>query len=235
MKKKMATIKYKVFESELEKYFKAERHLITEDLIRYIFVKIHNSNKAQIEVPYIRTKSPATSIKIKPTCLSYFNNSLARADLYYEKNSSGITDGESDVVIEYKFHRCTKYSNNCTTSKIGSVFADLNRLSVLENNEKYLIYVFDQNMQNYFSRGLIPDSPRGYFDINQINVGDIYNISPSLSKNPEFFGGDFSKNALKGFDGRIVPDMSAFNYKIQLEYAGKFPNVDFYTVIYKVL
>ena len=229
----MAKINYSDYVSQLENYFSSISKLMTEDLVRHIFVMLHNKNCA-IEVPYIRTKSPITPLKVKKTKLTYFKNSLSRADLYYERGVKGITDDEKDAVIEFKFHRRTKYSQNCATSKIGSVFGDLNRLSLLKNDTKYLIYVFDKNMFDYFDKCMKPNDPRYYFNTKSLSVGSLYTIEPNPSTAPRFFEKEFSKNALRGFNSAVASDMSAFCYDIELEYCGKIPNVDYYLIAYKV-
>ena len=228
----MAIIHYSAYVRELEKYFTRIPKLMTEDLVRYIFMETHSQN-CDIEIPYIRTQSPATPLKINGMNLSYFQNSLSRADLYYEKGINGITNDGYDAVIEFKFHRCTRYSQNCTTSKIGSVFSDLNRLSTLTNGTKYIIYVFDKNMLNYF-KGSNAGSPRSYFNVNSLSVGKSYTIAPDAVKTPDFFGREFSRNALHGFDKTVVKDMSSFCYNIELEHCAQIPNVDYYLVAYKV-
>lgn len=230
----MPKINYNAYVKDLERCFTSIPRLMTEDLVRHIFIKAHNPN-CEIEVPYIRTKSPTTPLKINSRYFTYFQNSLSRADLYYEKGIAEITNDGNDAVIEFKFHRCTKYSQNCTTSKIGSVFADLNRLSTLTNDTKYLIYVFDDNMFNYFKKcsKTAPD-PRFYFDVNSLSVGKSYAIAPSVATASGFLGSEFTKNALRGFDSAVVKDMTAFCYSIELEYCAKIPYVDYYLVAYKV-
>ena len=228
----MAKINYNAFVENLEKYFTSIPRLMTEDLVRHIFINAH-SQICDIEVPYIRTKAPTTPLKINSIKLSYFKNSLSRADLYYEKGVEGITDNENDAVFEFKFHRCTKYSQNCTTSKVGSVFSDLNRLSTLTNASKHFIYVFDESMLNYFKNSGT-DSPRFYFDVSSLSVGKSYAIAPNAVTTPEFFRREFSLNALRGFNSAVVTNMSAFRYNIELEYCAKIPNVDYYLVSYKV-
>ena len=78
--KTMANINYKAFEAELEKLLNTVPHLVTEDTVRYQFIKVHNKD-VQIEIPYIRNKPPHTPIKVRAACSAYFKNSLSRADL----------------------------------------------------------------------------------------------------------------------------------------------------------
>jgi hypothetical protein len=123
-----------------------EHHIVTEDLIRYWFIHTHSemgNGNHSTEIPYIRYNDKGNSItplvrKNQPV----LNSNNARADLYYGDISiKGCgrkkTVEEKDFVFEFKYHRCTRYSDCCTGTDCGSVFRDLNRLSILDNREKY--------------------------------------------------------------------------------------------------
>ena len=70
-------------------------------------------------------------------------NERTRIDLFYNADNTAI---------EFKFNRATAYSQNCTATKAGSLFRDFNRLSLLSYKDKYVIYVLDHNMLNYYKK-----------------------------------------------------------------------------------
>ncbi len=177
------------FINEVTTAYNKAAHLITEDTIRSLLIKAMKVpvSDIEIEVPYVvnpgrktNGKKNYTPIKaLKPT---WFNSERNRADIYYS------TD---DMVIEVKYHRETPYSANCTTSKIGAVFNDFNRLSVIHNKEKLLVYVFDNAMKKYFDK-----SSRKFTDILKGNAqNQTYTIDKAYDSIPQ----DAKNNAFRSF------------------------------------
>lgn len=138
------------FINEVTTAYNKAAHLITEDTIRSLLIKAMKVpvSNIEIEVPYVvnpgrKTNGKKNYTPIKALNSTWFNSERNRADIYYS------TD---DMVIEVKYHRATPYSDNCTTSKAGAVFNDFNRLSVIDNKQKLLVYVFDDKMRTYFEK-----------------------------------------------------------------------------------
>lgn len=71
----------------------------------------------------------------------------------YYNGTNEQTEVKEEVVIEFKYHKKVDRSTTCKTTNMGEVFRDVNRLSSLENKEKYFIYVFDQEMKDYIMIG----------------------------------------------------------------------------------
>lgn len=166
------------FNNKLQKHYDEEGNLFTEDLIRYWFIKFFqeidptkNRNNTLIEEPYVRADK--TKLKLKQNFklkTNKQNGNRSRADLFYSDN---------DEVFEFKYHRKTTYSKSCTGTNLGSLLNDFNRLSVLNNIKKYSIYVFDQEMKNYY----INPKHKNRFDfVNYDNIirGNVYSFKKNL-------------------------------------------------------
>ncbi|MBQ9485459.1 MAG: hypothetical protein IJU83_01330 [Clostridia bacterium] len=193
-------INYIGFTKELDKQFLVGPHLVTECLIRYRFIKAHSA-KAEIEVPY-------RVLPIKPT-KNYLDSKRARVDLYY--------GNPEDAVFEFKYHRRTKYSDNCTATKMGSVFRDLNRLSIIDKNEKYFIYVFDDNMKNYYEN---IKQKIDIFKISKVKIGNTYTINTATDTVITLQS--IREEAFSGFNPTIVTGFKDFYYTIEVKYVKTF-------------
>lgn len=110
--------------------------LITEDLIRYWYVSEKGREDAEIEKPYRVLLEGMSEGKS-------FKNDKSRADLYLKNDN---------CVIEFKYHKKMLNSTLCRTDCFGSVFGNLNRLSLLKNIKRLLIYVFDGEMYQYYDK-----------------------------------------------------------------------------------
>ena len=118
---------------------------------------------------------------------------------------------------------------------MGSAFRDLNRLSTVSAEEKYLVYVFDDHMQNYYQgcKGN-PADPKFFFDAvaQSASIGKVYQIGDA-NPDPNLCGKDFLANAFDGF-GAGYKSFSAFSYGIKVIFAGSIaPNR--HMVIYQVM
>ena len=116
---------------------------------------------------------------------------------------------------------------------MGEVFRDLNRLSVLGNKEKYLIYVFDGEMKEYYDERAVTDILK--FDKNyKCKVSGEINIDEN--SNREFYKAAFSsfRDGYKNF--------SKFNYTVRKVYSDKITSfkienekdTSFYLSVFKV-
>lgn len=209
-------IQYDNFRDELNKYFHCAANIVTEDLIRHLFIKIHKTcaeikDGVEIEMPY-------RELLIKEMRNGCLSSDRARADLYF-----GDTD---DTVFEFKYHRQTKYSNNCTATKMGSVFRDLNRLSILDNKEKYLIYVFDEKMKNYYE----DNSPFNILKMSTVKVGDILKVNGTID---ELLADGYAEFKQQAFSGFTYTEFAKFDYTIKVVYKEKLAN-DYNLLIFKV-
>lgn len=153
-------------------------NLFNEDLLRYFFVESYSKivstqtvSSAIIEVPYIKSKSTGTPLKLKNPPAVSLKTTKCRADLYYKSD---------DEVIEFKFHRRSPYSACCTGSDLGSVLNDFNRLSILDNSGKYEIYCCDEDMKRYFTKKHSTNYPM--FDFDKIKAGDVFPLIDHAGK-----------------------------------------------------
>ena len=219
-------IKFSDYSACLKTHFSFEEKLITEDLIRYWFIDVHRKEyNFSIEEPYYSKKGYKTPIKYSGAKIS----DRARADLYV------CDDKTTDAVFEFKYHRKSERSSSCRTTNVGEVFNDLNRLSLLDNKEKYLVYVFDKEMASYYEK-------RGKeFDILKPTIFCKGGASCRIDKDYDGLGkgfGEFKKRALSSFE-KITLFMD-FNYVAkevfydEIKITSINPEKTYYLVIYKV-
>lgn len=202
-------INYSAFEKELALRFNTISRLITEDLIRQWFIETQclSIKSATIEVPYIqptKAKKKTPLVVKNSSTFKRTGKNLPHADLYIKSY---------DAVIEFKYHKKSPYSATCKTTNMGKVFRDLNRLSTLNNEEKYFIYVFDQEMKDYYDKHV--------FDILKVdtNIGKVLNSSniETLIKGTKT--ADFKNAALSSFDKNIIKSFNDFNYTAEVLYS----------------
>ena len=221
------------FKTTLKDHFETEPQLVTEDAIRYWFIKEYENTVSKqtpyTEVPYKRQNKDGdyiTPLKCKPSPALLSDS--ARADLYYGKvdfNSCQLRQGNGSV-FEFKYHRSTRYSDCCTGTDCGSVFRDLNRLSILENKEKYFVYVFDDVMKKYYD-DKIEANHASVFDIFDVaNTGKTVNVDSGFddiifNKNDPSKAnrgyGEIKKGAFSQFDPSSTFDK--FNYEVEVLYS----------------
>lgn len=192
---------YKPFVAELNRAFSTMAHLVTEDWIRQCFIDAQSLVKKEV-----RIEKPYRNLRIKPKFCGVLNNQ-ARADLYYQEH------GDEDTVIEFKYHKKLSTSTTCKTTNMGEVFRDFNRLSVLDNKEKYLIYVFDEEMKNYYDSNV--------FDILKIAKAKGKTLDnrgiPSLTKGKKIK--DFENSAFFLFDRKRMSNFLKFEYTVEVLYS----------------
>lgn len=151
---KLAKTTFDAFAKALSGKITKENHCwITEGLIRKEFadfLETSNNEHFQPEIPYKRIHAfpGLPKVKSRGTRLD-----CAECDSFRIEKDEDITK-MFDVInsIEFKYGKATPFSESCSTTNFGSIFNDFNRLSTIESGEKYLIYVFDEEMKNYFNR-----------------------------------------------------------------------------------
>ena len=141
-------------------------------------------------------------------------NSHCKFDFYYKKD---------DTAIEFKYHRSTNNSRSCTTSKAGAAFKDLNRLSLLRCREKYFIYVFDEDMKNYYTN----NATYKLFSMNEAEGEKVLSSSFDVGK------GEFRKVAFSGFEDAEAVDFKKLNYSVTRLAAKKLAN-GLYLMIFEI-
>lgn len=224
---------WSIFDNDLQNEYDRCENLFNEDLIRYIFVQSYskmNSIKtvksARIEVSYRKNSGIGTPLKLNQSVINYEELNRCRADLYYESN---------DEVVELKFHRRSIYSGNCTSSKLGSVLNDFNRLSVLKNNGKYSIYVCDEQMKNYFEKHHSTLYPM--FDFDNVAVCSMLKVKDHSGKKGL---GEILKKAFYSFEiDKRGFDITQFGYNVRLLHKAKINgntvNKNLYLYVFEIL
>ena len=125
-------------------------------------------------------------------------DSQCKFDLYYKSK-------KEDVAIEFKYHRNAKNSRSCTATKMGAVFSDLNRLSLLKCKKKFFIYIFDEYMKKYYKNN--PKEEASIFLIDE-------SINKTFSSSAfSMAGKEFHRVAFSGFEESI--DFKRLNYSIK--------------------
>lgn len=127
-------------------------------------------------------------------------------------------EGGKSYVFEFKYGIGTNH-----TEMAGLAFNDLNRLSVIDVDKRYFIYVFNDKIASYYVNKY--DS---IFDIN--NPNKVYKIDSkcSIKKTGSFLKKSFSSFAIQYLD------FSKFSYEIEKVIAKKIPNNNFNIVVYDV-
>ena len=142
-----------------------ELHIFDEKLLRYIFVETHPKHRTINGMPYIdvlyrsvdKKGHSLTPIRInerKPSLTVLNDSDFSKANLYYGDLSDGENKG-LDAVFSFIFHSEKLFSKRTELIKgkeAGEFFRELNKLAVLNNREKFFVYVFDLPMKNYYER-----------------------------------------------------------------------------------
>lgn len=191
---------------------------MTEGMLRYWFmggIRFAVENLA-IEESYFGEKIKSNSSM--PQLHKPAKNAPC-ADLYFEENGRSY-------VIEFKYG-----IGNNRTEMFGEAFNDLNRLSVISNDEKYFIYIFDENMHKYCI-GRLDDC----FNVDCNKTTHIINPRRNANfvrwKNAKNFPQSFIDKAFHSFN-RLI-NFSSFDYQIDKIVCEKIPCSSLYIAIYKV-
>ena len=195
------------FESKLNKEILTAPKQVTEDLIRYWFILDQKLNFSDVEIEkqYKLLNKKLNNITI---------NERSRIDLFYNIDKTAL---------EIKFHKATANSQNCTATKAGSLFRDFNRLSLLSYKDKYVIYVLDHNMLNYYKKA------KAYQKVinNLANKKSVSNFDFGVMS----VGSEFKKVAFSSFS---VNDFKSFNYSVNLEHATQLKGTKYHLIIFKI-
>ena len=235
------------FIKEVKTEYNKAPHLITEDTIRSLLIKALNVpfSDIEIEVPYVVNPGPKTNNKRNYTPIivlnkTWFNSEKNRADIYYFSKklpvgfdlSNPRPVADDDMVIEVKYHRATPYSDNCTTSKAGGAFNDLNRLSMIDAENKYFVYVFDDDMHDTYNNGGTHYDAKIFKDKfisgSKASINNNYPLVPTATKVK-----DFKKNAFKTFKSAYA-DFKYFDYKVECVHNAPIVQGKLWCIILKV-
>jgi hypothetical protein len=199
-------LKLEEFKEELDsKIVGEENPFLTEDLIRYLFIKDIGFPNFKIEIPYRKICKKRTNL-LGLT----FRCNKSRIDAIYANQKN------KKVAIEFKFHRATNRSQSCNSTDLGSVINDWNRLSFLgdEFQKNLFVYVYDNGMKDYLSKKakknmdclwmFKPDS-EGREGIVDKHFNSLKTKSSS--------GGEIVKMAFSSFS---KGDFSNLNYKVKI-------------------
>lgn len=235
------------FINEVNSAYNTAAHLITEDTIRSLLIKAMKVpvSDIEIEVPYV--VNPGTKTNKKRNCTpikvldsTWFNSERNRADIYYFSTKLPVGFDLSnprpvavdDIVIEVKYHRATPYSDNCTTSKAGGAFNDLNRLSMIDAKNMYFVYVFDNDMHDTYNIGGTHYDAKIFKDTfksgNVASINNNYPVVPTAKKIK-----DFKQNAFKTFQSAYT-DFKYFDYDVQCAYNAPIVQGKLWCIILKV-
>lgn len=207
-------LEIRLFESALNSYLRVYSDFLTEDIVRQIFICTHVEAK-EIECPYLSCTG-CTTTPIKANKIDFATR--PRADLYCEDEVNGKTES---WVIEFKYNKMLKYSQNCYTRQRGLVFADINQLALLKNDKKYFVYVMDNAFYVKVKNKL---------DIvNPALIGKV--LSSSIFTGKNYSGKEFDKNAFKPFNTR--KSFKSFSYELEMLYYRKLIN-DFHLFVYEI-
>lgn len=159
-------------------YEKVKMHLLGEfnvmdkGLLRYLFIQSHPTYKKLGGMPYIdvlyksedKKGNSLTPIVINPKKprLTVLNDSdFCRADLYYGGVKSGDEQG-LDAVFSFTLSKSRLFSKRRVGKEAGEFFREVNKLAVLENEQRYFVYVFDEELKEFY-RKLMGGHPSGKF------------------------------------------------------------------------
>lgn len=206
------------FVQSLNNEFNTFPKLVTEDLIRRLYIENYCQKiNSEIEIPYEDEKK---RLILRVGAKDLFsrtpkrNGKYKRADLY---------DKSCDYAVEFKYHKKLDTGNTAKTDNFGYIFNDMNRLSLLENKRKLLVYVFDDEMYSYYMKNKRCPELCG-------EKGTTFSSSDIYSRTS---GNEFKKRALSGFK---VEYLSNFNYSVETLFSYDFILNDskFYLRIYEI-
>lgn len=204
------------FVQSLNNEFNTFPKLVTEDLIRRLYIENYSKEtNLKIEIPY---EDQSKGLILRDGAKDLFshtpkrNGKYKRADLY---------DKSCDCAVEFKYDKKLESSTTAETDNFGYVFKDMNRLSLLENKHKLLVYVFYDEMYRYYMKdNRCPElcGEKG----TTFSSSDIYKRTN---------GKEFKKRAFDGFNVEYPP---YFDYSVEILYSYDFNDSKFYLRIYEI-
>ena len=150
---------------KIRMHLMAELNIFDDKLLRYLFVESHPKYREINGMPYIdvlyksvdKKGNSLTPIRIneqKPTLTVLNDSDFSKANLYYG-NLIGEDQHAIDAVFTFICHKDKRFAKRTEPIKgkdAGEFFRELNKLAVLDNKEKYFVYVFDLSMKHYYER-----------------------------------------------------------------------------------
>lgn len=184
-----------VFEETVKKQFVVGAKFVSAEVLRYWFMQAHASQGALYKSPVIDTPyksedrkgysiTPLRLSKSKPKITVLPDKTWAKADLYYG-DGTGECDEEKggvDAAFNFHFHTGNPFimRNTETLAKdAGAFFRSINMLSVLENKEKFFVYVFDETMKRYYDEKRATLSAFSMFQIESGVLNPVKTITPN--------------------------------------------------------
>lgn len=204
-------INWEQFVKTLSGEFIKNSQLITEGRIRHIFADGIQMcvDRLEAEKSYFDAAMRLNSSK---PALQRGEKNTPHADLY-------CREGQTDYVFEFKYGIGTNH-----TEMAGFAFNDLNRLSVVDVDKKFFVYVFNDNVAKYY---------------NSTRCGGVFNIDKAKS----FYkiGTSFPTESTASFIGKAFSSFanselsfSDFSYTIEKVIAEKIPNSNLHIIVYEV-
>lgn len=145
----------------------------TEDSIRYLlFYSIIKGTKFSINPNKITLEEKYSNLKSKNISKYLSKPTEFELDTHIED----VLSKEYDA-IEIKYHRKSNSQSN-TTSKLGGLLNDINRLICVENNDRYLFYLTDYEMNNYLTSKKAPLNIKEFYELEknfEMNLIDLLN------------------------------------------------------------
>ena len=223
-------INFEKLKEKIKTHLIAEFNVFDKNLLRYLFIETHPKYREIMGQPYINvpyysvdTKHKSITpliIKEEKPKLSMLNDSpFWKVDLYYGSIDKE-KESELDVAFDFCFHTEKLFNKRIKGREGGEFFNNLNKLSLLENKEKYFIYVFDLPIKNYYNNQLFKNSNIALFNILE---GKPENKIEIPSKNLDYaiprhfaYENEFMQKAFSCFYSR---KFSEFKYDIEILYS----------------
>lgn len=200
----------------------------TEDSIRYLlFYSIIKGTNFVINPNEITLETKYSQLKSKNIDKFMSNPSEFELDTQIDDPYSNEKDA-----IEIKYHRKSNSQSN-TTSKLGGLLNDMNRLICIDGNDKYLFYLTDNEMNNYLTSKQAPLCIKQFYELSKksyVNLIDCLN-SKNNTKHKHF--DETSYNSINN-----IADFKKYARKFRIVSLldlndGKLP-LDHYLRVYKI-
>lgn len=184
--------------------------ILTEDNIRYyLFSKMYDQDNSldnyYLELPYDSSLGMPLSGSNFSTLVTNRNGTHQELDLYYD-------NGNDKFAFEIKFHRPSDTTSGLP-NKAGELFNDIKRLELITtaNIRKFLVYITDDEMNNYFTihRGMTNSYLNAY-------LNSFYTTSVNNNINAAYLAGGTKTNndgSKTFFDCASKSFINIFNFR----------------------
>ena len=223
-------INFEKLKEKIKTHLIVELNVFDKSLLRYLFIETHPKYREMMGQPYINVPyysvdkkqnsvTPLIMKKDRPK-LSMLNDSpFWKVDLYYGSIDKE-KESELDVAFDFCFHTEKLFNKRIKGRESGEFFNSLNKLSLLENKEKYFVYVFDLPIKKYYDNQLFNNSNIALFNILE---GEPENKIEISSKDLDFaipyyfaYENEFYQKAFSCFHSIRF---SEFKYDIEILYS----------------